>query len=87
MLLPEMRDFSDEPVDKQKRNYLTQDENSDSRVPRMPKKGRDKKFADSEDDDIPSKMKQFTPGRIRASRMNTKKDNYVESPNQGFNTQ
>ena len=36
MLLPEMREFSDEPIDKQKRNYLTQDENSDSRVPRLP---------------------------------------------------
>ena len=82
MLLPEMREFSDEPVDKQKRNYLTQDENSDSRVQRLPKK-RDKKFADSEEDDLPSKLKQFTPGRIRASRMGTKKDNFVKSQNNG----
>ena len=77
-----MREFSDEPLDKQRQYYLTQDDNnSDTRAKFIPKILRDKKFDDSEDDEIPRKIKHFTPGRIRPSR--AKKDNFVRSPNNG----
>ena len=68
------------------RHYLTQDDNSDSKK-FIPKLARKNNFADSEDDDRrASKLKHFTPGRIRPSRMDrmdTKKDNFLKSPNNG----
>lgn len=74
-----------------KRNYLTQDETYDSRLAQLghnKNRGQRKQSEsanESQDDSL--KMKNFTPGRIRASRMGlsnmqefpSKRQNYVTS--------
>lgn len=85
--MPEMSEFIE---DGGKRNYLTQDETSDTRLAQIGnKKRRGHRESDSanESHDESLKMKNFTPGRIRASRMGlsnmqeypSKRQNYVTS--------
>jgi|FrelakmetLWP11LW_1041352.scaffolds.fasta_scaffold393923_1 DNA-binding helix-hairpin-helix protein with protein kinase domain len=98
--MPEMNELIGEQVEK--RNYLTQDELSDPRIlsdsrhvqtggKRKRRKQREPRINESMDDGVAEKhtSKNFTPGRIRASRMRTnqnitdytgKKDNYFKSP-------
>ena len=77
--MPEMNEFLTD--DKNKRNYLTQDEfgsgGFDSKLskPRKRSKGRKNK-AGSEDEQEFNKLNQFTPGKIRANNMNHSNKNH-----------
>ena len=63
-----MNDF----IENNKRNYLTQDEMGDRRPNANRRKKNNQWAPESEDNDdllAEGKIKHFTPGRIRASRM------------------
>jgi hypothetical protein len=87
--MPEMEQFLGDNVDRQ--NYLTQDEAGDSRmatVDNNKKRQRAKNDSGLNSQDENLKMNNFTPGRIRASRMGlsnlqeypSQQNNYIGSP-------
>jgi hypothetical protein len=71
--MPEMNELMGDTSDK--RNYLTQDDMGDSRLAKFGAKKKNRKQreirSDSADEEMTkvNNVKNFTPGRIRASKM------------------